>query len=186
MRKVKPLPLLITATLLTTGISWHQYETITEAESVIEDAKKTVQVLGIEPVKADIPASDPVYTVEMDVSWHEWQPTGKAAGVVPVALLELAEEYQISPVYAAAVFVLETGWGSSSAWLTKHNPAGIRCGDRYCQYSTATDGLRRMFEIMGDYYNNGLTTVAQQRSLWSEAEDTDLIVQLMEQLAGGN
>ena len=185
MRKVKPLPLLITATLLTTGISWHQYETITEAESVIEDAKKTVQVLGIEPVKADIPASDPVYTEEMDVSWHIWHPEGKAAGVVPVALLELAEEYNINPVYAAAVFVLETGWGSSSAWLNKHNPAGIRCGDRYCKYDTATDGLRRMFEIMADYYSNGLTTVAQQRSLWSEAEDTDSIVQLMEQLAEG-
>ena len=140
-------------------------------------------VTGVDLYQQDTP---PAYTAEMVVSWHEWQPTGKAAGVVPVALLELAEEYQISPVYAAAVFVLETGWGSSSAWLTKHNPAGIRCGDRYCQYSTATDGLRRMFEIMGDYYNNGLTTVAQQRSLWSEAEDTDLIVQLMEQLAGGN
>lgn len=127
----------------------------------------------------------PAYTVDMDVSWHDWQSIGKAAGVVPVALLELAEEYQISPVYAAAVFVLETGWGSSSAWLTKHNPAGIRCGDRYCQYSTATEGLRRMMEIMADYYNNGLTTVAQQRALWSEAEDTDKIVRLMEQLAGG-
>ena len=124
----------------------------------------------------------PAYTVDMDVSWHEWQPTGKAAGVVPVALLELAEEYNISPIYAAAVFVLETGWGSSSAWLTKHNPAGIRCGDRYCKYGTATDGLRCMFEIMADYYSNGLTTVDQQRSLWSEAEDTDLIIQLMEQL----
>ncbi|WP_195397610.1 glucosaminidase domain-containing protein [Holdemania sp. 1001302B_160321_E10] len=144
-------------------------------------APQTVTVIDL--YQQDTP---PAYTAEMVVSWHEWQPTGKAAGVVPVALLELAEEYQISPVYAAAVFVLETGWGSSSAWLTKHNPAGIRCGDRYCQYSTATDGLRRMFEIMGDYYNNGLTTVAQQRSLWSEAEDTDLIVQLMEQLAGGN
>ena len=94
-----------------------------------------------------------------------------------------AEEYNISPVYAAAVFVLETGWGSSSAWLAKHNPAGIRCGDRYCQYSTATEGLRRMMEIMADYYGNGLTTVVQQRSLWSEVEDTDLIVQLMIQLA---
>lgn len=185
MRKVKPLPLLITATLLTTGISWHQYETITEAESVIEDAKKTVQVLGIEPVKADIPASDPVYTEEMDVSWHTWHPEGKAAGVVPVALLELAEEYNINPVYAAAVFVLETGWGSSSAWLNKHNPAGIRCGDRYCSYSTATEGLRRMFEVMQDYYTNGLTTVAQQRNLWSESDDTDTVVQLMCQLAEG-
>jgi hypothetical protein len=129
---------------------------------------------------------EPAYTVDMDVSWHDWRPTGKAAGVVPVALLDLAEEYNISPVYAAAVFVLETGWGSSSAWLNKHNPAGIRCGDRYCRYGTATDGLRRMFEIMADYYGNGLTTVAQQRALWSEAEDTDLIVQLMCQLAGGN
>lgn len=42
-----------------------------------------------------------------------------------------------------------------------------------------------MMEIMADYYNNGLTTVAQQRALWSEAEDTDKIVRLMEQLAGG-
>ena len=124
----------------------------------------------------------PAYTVDMDVSWHDWQPTGKAAGIVPVALIDLAEEYNISPVYAAAVFVLETGWGSSSAWLTKHNPAGIRCGGRYCSYSTATDGLRRMFEIMADYYSNGLTTVDQQRSLWSESDDTDTIVQLMIQL----
>ena len=127
------------------------------------------------------PDTPPAYTADMDVSWHDWQPIGKAAGVVPVALL--AEEYQISPVYAAAVFVLETGWGSSSAWLAKHNPAGIRCGSRYCRYDTATEGLRRMFEIMADYYGNGLTTVVQQRSLWSEAEDTEKIVQLMEQLA---
>lgn len=138
-------------------------------------------VTVVELYQSDAPA----YTAEMDVSWHEWQPTGKASGVVPVALLDLAEEYQISPVYAAAVFVLETGWGSSSAWLNKHNPAGIRCGDRYCSYSTATDGIERMMEIMADYYSNGLTTVDQQRSLWSEAEDTDLIVQLMEQLAEG-
>ena len=128
---------------------------------------------------------EPAYTANMDVSWHEWQPTGKAAGVIPVALLDLAEEYNISPVYATAVFVLETGWGSSLAWLTKHNPAGIRCGDRYCKYGTATDGLQRMFEVMADYYCNGLTTVDQQRSLWSEAEDMEQIVQLMIQLAEG-
>ena len=151
--------------------------------------------LNLPAAEAEAPAAEPVtvialyqsdapaYTAEMVVSWHEWQPTGKAAGVVPVALLELAEEYNISPVYAAAVFVLETGWGSSSAWLNKHNPAGIWCGDRYCNYSTATEGLRRMFEVMRDYYSNGLTTVDQQRSLWSESDDTEQIVQLMEQLA---
>lgn len=142
-------------------------------------APQTVTVIDL--YQPDTPA----YTADMDVSWHEWQPTGKAAGIIPVALIELAEEYNISPVYAAAVFVLETGWGSSSAWLNKHNPAGIRCGSRYCRYDTATEGLRRMFEIMQDYYSNGLTTVEQQRSLWSEAEDTDLIVQLMIQLVEG-
>lgn len=128
---------------------------------------------------------EPAYTVDMDVSWHDWMPTGKAAGVVPVALIDLAEEYNISPVYAAAVYVLETGWGSSQTWLTKHNPAGIQCWSRYCSYSTATDGIERMMEIMADYYSNGLTTVDQQRSLWSEADDTDKIVQLMCQLAEG-
>lgn len=174
MRRLKRPVLVILTAAVTAGITLN----LPAAEA---EAPAPQPVTVIELYESDTPA----YTAEMDVSWHDWQPSGKAAGVVPVALLELAEEYQISPVYAAAVYVLETGWGSSSAWINKHNPAGIRCGDRYCSYSTATDGLRRMFEIMADYYSNGLTTVDQQRSLWSEAEDTDLIVQLMEQLAGG-
>ena len=172
MRRLKRPVLVILTAAITAGVTLNLPAAEAEAPAV-------EPVTVIELYQPDTPA----YTAEMDVSWHEWQPTGKAAGVVPVALLELAEEYNISPVYAAAVFVLETGWGSSSAWLAKHNPAGIRCGDRYCQYSTATEGLRRMMEIMADYYGNGLTTVVQQRSLWSEVEDTDLIVQLMIQLA---
>ncbi len=174
MRRLKRSALVILTAAVTAGITLN----LPAAEA---EAPSPQPVTVIELYESDTPA----YTSEMDVSWHEWQPVGKAAGVVPVALLDLAEEYQISPVYAAAVYVLETGWGSSSAWLTKHNPAGIRCGDRYCSYSTATDGIRRMFEVMADYYSNGLTTVDQQRSLWSESNDTDLIVQLMEQLAEG-
>ena len=172
-RLKRPVLVVLTAAV-TAGITLNLPAAEAEAPAV-------EPVTVIELYQSDTPA----YTAEMDVSWHEWQPTGKASGVVPVALLDLAEEYQISPVYAAAVFVLETGWGSSSAWLNKHNPAGIRCGDRYCSYSTATDGIERMMEIMADYYNNGSTTVDQQRSLWSEADDTDKIVQLMIQLAGG-
>lgn len=172
MRRLKRPVLVILTAAVTAGVTLNLPAAEAEAP-----AAEPVTVIAL--YQSDAPA----YTAEMVVSWHEWQPTGKAAGVVPVALLDLAEEYQISPVYAAAVFVLETGWGSSSAWINKHNPAGIRCGDRYCRYDTATDGLRRMMEIMADYYNNGSTTVDQQRSLWSEAEDTDLIVQLMEQLA---
>ena len=174
MRRLKRSALVILTAAVTAGVTLNL--PAAEAETPTPSPEPIAVTAVYHP---DAPA----YTAEMDVSWHEWQPTGKAAGVVPVALLELAEEYNINPVYAAAVFVLETGWGSSSAWLTKHNPAGIRCGSRYCRYSTAADGLRRMFEIMADYYGNGLTTVAQQRSLWSEADDTEKIVQLMEQLA---
>lgn len=176
MRRLKRSALVIFTAAVTAGVTLNL--PAAEAETPTPSPEPIAVTAVYHP---DAPA----YTAEMDVSWHEWQPTGKAAGVVPVALLDLAEEYQISPVYAAAVYVLETGWGSSSAWLAKHNPAGIRCGGRYCSYSTATDGLRRMFEVMQDYYSNGLTTVAQQRSLWSEADDTDKIVQLMIQLEEG-
>ena len=175
MRRLRRPALVVITAAITAGVTLNL--PAAEAET---PAPQMVTVIDL--YQPDTPDA---YTADMDVSWHEWQPAGKAAGVVPVALLELAEEYQISPVYAAAVFVLETGWGSSSVWLTKHNPAGIRCGSRYCRYDTATDGLRRMMEIMQDYYSNGLTTVAQQRALWSETDDTDLIVQLMEQLAEG-
>lgn len=172
MRRLRRPVLVALTAAITAGVTLN----LPAAEA---EAPAPQPVTVVELYQSDAPA----YTGDMDVSWHDWQPTGKAAGIVPVALIDLAEEYNISPVYAAAVFVLETGWGSSSAWLTKHNPAGIRCGGRYCSYSTATDGLRRMFEIMADYYSNGLTTVDQQRSLWSEADDTEKIVQLMEQLA---
>lgn len=174
MRRLKRSALVVITAAMTAGVTLN----LPAAEA---EAPAPQPVTVVELYQSDAPA----YTGDMDVSWHEWQPIGKAAGVVPVALLELAEEYNISPVYATAVFILETGWGSSSAWLNKHNPAGIRCGDRYCKYDTATDGLRRMFEVMADYYTNGLTTVDQQRSLWSESDDTDTIVQLMCQLAEG-
>lgn len=173
MRRLKRSALVILTAAVTAGVTLNL--PAAEAETPTPSPQPMTVTDGYH-------TDEPAYTAEMDVSWHEWQPAGKPAGVVPVALLELAEEYQISPVYASAVFVLETGWGSSSAWLTKHNPAGIRCGSRYCRYDTATDGLRRMFEVMQDYYSNGLTTVDQQRSLWSEAGDTDTIVQLMIQL----
>lgn len=117
MRRLKRSALVILTAAVTAGITLNL--PVAEAE-----APAAQPVTVIELYESDTPA----YTADMDVSWHDWQPTGKAAGIVPVALIDLAEEYNISPVYAAAVFVLETGWGSSSAWLTKHNPAGIRCG----------------------------------------------------------
>lgn len=178
MRRIKRSALVAITAVITAGVTLNL--PVAEAKS-----PEVQPVTVIDLYQVAEPMEPPVYTAEMDVSWHDWEPTGKAAGVIPVALLDLAEEYQISPVYAAAVFVLETGWGSSSAWQDKHNPAGIRCGATYCAYMTATDGLQRMMEIMADYYSNGRTTVDQQRSMWSESDDTDKIVQLMCQLAEG-
>lgn len=178
MRRLKRSALVVITATVTAGITLNL--PAAEAET---PAPQAVQIADL--YRPAEPTEPPIYTADMDVSWHAWEPSGRASGVIPVALLDLAEEYQISPVYAAAVFVPETGWGSSSAWLNKHNPAGIKCGTKYCAYDTAADGLRRMFEIMRDYYRNGRTTVEQQRSMWSETEDTDQIVQLMCQLAEG-
>ena len=100
MRRLRRPALVDITAAITAGVTLN----LPAAEA---EAPAAQPVTVIELYESDTPA----YTAEMDVSWHEWQPTGKAAGVVPVALLELAEEYNISPVYAAAVFVLETGWG---------------------------------------------------------------------------
>ena len=119
MRRLKRPVLVVLTAAITAGVTLNLPAAEAEAPA---PTPQTVTVNDL--YQPDTPA----YTADMDVSWHEWQPTGKAAGIIPVALIELAEEYNINPVYAAAVFVLETGWGSSSAWLNKHNPAGVKCG----------------------------------------------------------
>ena len=47
-------------------------------------APQTVAVIDL--YQQDTP---PAYTAEMVASWHEWQPTGKAAGVVPVGSISI-------------------------------------------------------------------------------------------------
>lgn len=192
--QIRPLPLLIVGVLTTALISGHQQQTINEAKATIAAGEALLmasstsnrQAAAVSAYQADLPANDLAYTTDMDVSWHPWHPEGKAAGVIPVALLDAAKEGGISPVYASAVFIHETGWGSSSAWLEKNNPAGIKCGDAYCAYDTAAEGIQRMIEIMADYYSNGRQTVAQQRSMWAEADDAQAIVDLMNQIKEGN
>ena len=196
--QIRPLPLLIVGALTTALISGHQQQTISEAKATIAAGEALLmasntststtsnrQTAAVSAYQADLPATDPAYTTDMDVSWHPWHPEGKAAGVIPVALLNAAKEGGISPVYAAAVFIHETGWGSSAAWLEKNNPAGIKCGDTYCTYDTAAEGLQRMIAIMADYYSNGRQTIAQQRSMWAEADDAQAIVDLMNQIRKG-
>lgn len=188
--QIKPIPLLIVGMLATALIGAHQQQTINEAKATIAAGEALLmasstsnrQTAAVSAYQADLTATDPAYTTDMDVSWHPWHPEGKAAGVIPVALLDAAKEGGISPVYAAAVFIHETGWGSSSAWLEKNNPAGIKCGEKYCSYETETEGIEKMIEIMANYYENGRQTVADQRSMWAEADDAQAIAELMNQI----
>ena len=81
MRRLKRPVLVILTAAVTAGITLN----LPAAEA---EAPAPQPVTVIELYESDTPA----YTAEMDVSWHDWQPSGKAAGVVPVALLEHAEE----------------------------------------------------------------------------------------------
>ena len=87
MRRLKRSALVVITAAMTAGVTLNL--PAAEAET---PAPQPVTMIDLYQ-----PDTPPTYTADMDVSWHEWQPTGKAAGVVPVALLELAEEYNISP-----------------------------------------------------------------------------------------
>ena len=133
---------------------------------------------------ADLPVDDPAYTADFVVSYHPFPGTGKRfedrTGIPAEVFDQMAEDAGISSAYAAARFVLETGWGKSDLWINYNNPAGIKCGQRYCRYATPRDGLTAMFNLMADYYTNGLTNVVQQSERWSASDDTETILEIME------
>lgn len=99
----------------------------------------------------------------------------------------MAADYGIDASFALATWAWETGWGSSDLWLTSNNPAGITCGIDYCTYDTQEQGLQAMFSLLR-YYVNELNrcTVASVRELWSESDDAEMIVQIMEEIIYDN
>ena len=133
---------------------------------------------------ADLPINDPAYTADFVVSYHPFPGSGtkfeSRTGIPAEVFDQMAEDAGISSAYAAARFALETGWGKSDLWIEYNNPAGIKCGKKYCRYATPRDGLTAMFDLMADYYTNGLITVAQQSDRWSESDDTETILEIME------
>lgn len=96
---------------------------------------------------------------------------------------ELSVNYGIDPSFVLATWAWETGWGSSDLWLHNNNPAGITCGADYCTYETQQQGLQAMFQLMR-YYVNELdrNTVTSVRDLWSESDDAECIVKIMEEI----
>lgn len=95
----------------------------------------------------------------------------------------MATDYGIDPSFALATWAWETGWGSSDLWLTSNNPAGITCGDVYCSYDSQEQGLQAMFALLRHYVSDlNRCTVASVRELWSESDDAQQIVGIMEEI----
>ena len=93
--------------------------------------------------------------------------------------------YGINAIYALSVLILETGWLKSELWEMNYNPAGIKCGKHYCAYSSKYEGIESMFKLMNMYViNYELVYVADQRELWSESDDTEEILRIMQQFIG--
>lgn len=96
---------------------------------------------------------------------------------------EVAVNYGIDPSFALATWILETGNGTSELWLTSNNPAGITCGEVYCAYETQQQGLQAMFALLRHYAGDlNRRTVKDVRELWSESNDADKILDIMEEI----
>lgn len=93
----------------------------------------------------------------------------------------MAAEFNIDVGFAYATWALETGYGSSKAWLVHNNPAGIIKVDgsgEYETYASEEEGLRAMFELIKHYCSKGSYTVSGIREIWSESDDTDKIISI--------
>ena len=66
-------------------------------------------------------------------------------------LYRLGAEYDIDPGFALAMAMLETGRGSSEAFISSNNPAGIRCGETYCAYRTREEGFEAEIKLLHYY-----------------------------------
>lgn len=95
----------------------------------------------------------------------------------------MATYYGIDASFALATWAWETGWGTSELWLTNNNPAGITCDTEYCAYESKEQGLQAMFALLRHYVSDlNRCTVASVRELWSESDDAQQIVGIMEEI----
>jgi Muramidase (flagellum-specific) len=111
--------------------------------------------------------------------------TGLVKFYDPAYLYGLSEKYGIDPGFVLATFILETGWGKESeAWLSGYNPAGIVCQGSYCFYDTPEQGMEEMYKLLKTYADGSVeyigkrNTVEQVRDKWSEAKDTDKVLEI--------
>lgn len=101
--------------------------------------------------------------------------------VNPSLFTSMSAEFDLDVGFLFSTFLLETGNGTSQLWLEHNNPAGIKSVDgsgRYQSYETQEDGLRAMYELIKHYTDKGINSVDDIRSVWSESEDTEKILEI--------
>lgn len=152
-----------------------------------EEVKKLIEVNTPEPV--EYTAESIIYGDISELSEHllslcnDW-------GIDYDTFKKCAEKYKINPDYAMAVFILETDHGKSNLWENHNNPAGIKKSGTgyqcettksgYCSYPDVETGIEQLFVVMERLaVEYGRTTIEEMRSVWSETEDTEIIVKIM-------
>lgn len=108
--------------------------------------------------------------------------TGLDNYILPYELAGFADEYGIDSGFMLSFFIQETGWGKSQVWLSNNNPAGIKCGRKYCTYASPIEGFRSLGLLLRRYTDGSISyvgkrnTIAQVREKWAEADDKYEIV----------
>lgn len=75
--------------------------------------------------------------------------------------------------FVSATFRLETGNSSSSLWLNRNNPGGIKCGSEYCYYDSPEQGMSALKSLLEHYVNKYGYDFEKIRSIYAPNQPED-------------
>lgn len=162
-------------------------ESFTATPERCEEVKELMEANTPEQVKY---TGESVIYDDTSLSSEHLTPLCNDWGIDYTTFEKCAEEYKINPDYALAVFILETDHGKSNLWVKHNNPAGIKRSSEgykcettpsgFCSYPDVETGIEQLFVVMNrlaSEYNR--PTIEDMRSVWSESDDTEIIVKIM-------
>ena len=83
------------------------------------------------------------------------------------------EEENKWKAFVSATFRLETGNSSSSLWLNRNNPGGIKCGSEYCYYDSPEQGMSALNSLLEHYVNKYGYDFEKIRSIYAPNQPED-------------
>lgn len=123
-----------------------------------------VLALGELQLAASIPTEQPKAKVQEQVALGEPEPDPiRNPELIVPPKSDPEEEHAESSSYieedidiryealVSATFRLETGNGTSRMWRENFNAGGIKCGGRYCTYSSEQEGLQALRNLLDRY-----------------------------------